>query len=561
MPFHLLWLRSWMLFLLLAVAVSHPGYPEVLRLVTGGLSPGPPASDGDRLYLLSEDRYIYAFTYAGVRLWRSDTRRLPRGPAVVGPDGTIYVPRDSRGISAYNRRGARLWDLDIPDVGGSPTVSPRGLLVVPHLEGRISVFSPSGRLLNSFVGPGPLLAAPILTGSGYLALLDAEGRLTAVDGAGNRLWERRFSGTPTAVAAGRSGGVVLGLSNGSVIMIDDAGETRRRVRAPGALRNLRVGPSLVAGLLADGRIWVWNEEADRSWVAAPPGERTTGIALSQEVVAGVTHRGGLYLFSTGGALLRQSHLPESAPLSDPVFLPGGGVAAVGENWVVYLFSTDGTECAPPWGCLRGGSLLAGRSGGEGGADLLLPAPRGDGSLEQIYFQELLTSREPEERRRGLETAGDRLEAGRLGASRRYLIPLIAGVAGDQRRPGNSPEERLEAINLLAAIGTYEATAALAGLARRIEDSQLLTALAGALGSLGADPQGHAAGALEVILRRSPEPETALAVIDAARTLVGYAGHLYSPALEGIVTAIAEGSYPVSLKRRALSLGSLESFTP
>lgn len=561
MPFRLLWLRSFLILLILSTGLPQVGFSDVTRFVTGGLSPGPPASGGNRIYILSEDRYLYAFALSGVRLWRRDIGRLPRGPAVVGPDGTVYVTRDARGISAYNRRGTRLWDVDIPDIGGSPTVSPRGLLVVPHREGRISVFSPSGRLLNSFEGPGPLLAPPILTGGGYLALLDAQGRLTAMDGAGNRLWERRFSSPGTTAAAGSSGSVVLALSDGRVLEIDATGERRDGVRAPGALRQLRVGGSLLAGVLADGRIWVRNREIDRSWVAAPPEERITGIALSPEVVAAVTQRGGLYLFSQEGALLRQSHLPESAPLSDPVLLPEGGVAAVGANWVVYLFPTENAECAEPWGCPRGGSVLAGRRGGEGGSDLLLPEPRGDGNLERIYFEELLTSPDADERRRGLAAAGERLSDGRLGASRRFLIPLIAEVAGNPRRPGITSEERMEAISLLSAIGTYEAAGALAGLAGRIEDPHTVRALAEAIGGLGADPSGHAARALQVILRRNPEPQTAEAVIAAAGELVEYAGKFYSPAFGGIVTAVTEGSYPVTLKRRALSLGSFESYTP
>ena len=535
-------------------------YPDVLRYVTGGLSPGPPASTEELLYLVSEDRYLYAFAYNGERLWRRDLRRRPLGPAILGPDGTIYVSRDGRGVSAYNRRGIRLWDADISDVTLPPTVTPRGLLVVPRVEGTISVYSPSGRLLNSFRGPGTLVAEPVLLSNGYLLLLGEDGVVSAVDGAGNRLWQLSLRRVPVSVAAGEGGSVVLGLDDGRILILGPEGRVAAEWQATAGVRQVRSGGTTIAATLADGRLWVLDREDDRVWVAGPPGEFLTGVTLTEDWIASVSQGGKLYLFSPEGALIREYRLPEKAELSEPTVLAGGGVAAVGSNWVVYLFSAPEGGCRAPWGCYRGGQSLAGRSASEDARDLVLPRGTGGGSLERIYFERLLSSADPEERGKGLDEVRRRLEEGRLGSLRVYVVPLLRGIALRRRAPGLSPEDQRQAVRLLGQIGTYEASGALSDLAAGA-GPDLLETVAEAIGGLGSDPNQTAARALLRILQRSSDLQVVEAVVRASQRLVGYAGGRYSPAFEGIVGYVSEGDYPMELKRRALALGSLESFRP
>ncbi len=545
-----------------AILLGAPAYafPDVLRYVTGGLSPGPPASTEERLYLVSEDRYLYAFDYEGERLWRQDLRRRPLGPGVLGPDGTIYVSRDGRGVSAYNRRGIRLWDADIPDVAFPPTVTPRGLLVVPRAEGWISVYSPSGRLLNSFRGPGTLATEPLLLSNGYLLLLGADGVVSAVDGAGNRLWQTSLPAVPGGVAAGEEGAVVLGLDDGRVLHLDPEGRVFAGWRATAGVRQLRVGGATIAATLDTGRLWVLNREDGRLWEAQPPGEFLSGVAIGEDWIVSVSHSGNLYLFSPDGALIGEYRLPEKAELTDPTILAGGGVAAIGSNWVVYLFSALGGGCLEPWGCIRGGESLAGRSVEEGARDLVLPPGSGGGSLERIYFEKLLSSPSSEERSTGLDEVSRRLEEGRLGSARVYVVPLLRRIALQRRAPGLSPEDQRRAIRLLGQIGTYEASGALSDLASGAED-YLLESVVEAVEGLGSDPDETAARSLYRILQRRPTPQMAEAVIKASEQLVRYAGRRYSSAFEGIIRHVSEGTYPTGLKRRALGLGSLESLRP
>jgi outer membrane protein assembly factor BamB len=554
-------LRDTFLTLLFFSAAGMPlfGQTDVLRYVTGGLSPGPPASVDDELYVVSEDRYLYAFDYEGLRLWRADLRRRPIGPAVLGPDGTIYVARDNRGISAYNRRGDRLWDVEIPDITFPPTVSPRGLLVVSRNDGWISVLSPSGRLLNSFRGPGTLGAEPLLSTNGYLVLLGARGVLTVVDGAGNRLWGTSFSRVPSAVAVVEEGGLALGFDDGRLLFLDADGQVSGEWRAPAGIRDLRIGGTTVAVTLTNGVLWVLDRDNGRVWEAGPPGAFLSGVVIGERRIAAVSRGGRLFFYSPLGYLLREYQLPEKPGLGDPTILVGGGVAAVGSNWVVYLFPTDEAGCAAPWGCFRGGPGLPGRSNDPGSRDLVLPSAVG-GSLERIYFERLLSSDDPEERRTGLDAVASRLEEGRLGSIRVYIVPLLRSLALEARGPGRSAGERRRAIGILAQIGTYEATGALSDLVAGVE-VDLLESLAEALGGLGSDPTGRAARSLHRILQREPSPRVATAVVEAAYRLVAYAGRIYSPAIEEIVSEISQGSYPLSLKRRAYRIGSLESHHP
>lgn len=541
------------------LSVPLPAQSDVVRFVTGGLSPGPPASVADQLYFVSEDRYLYAFDYAGLRLWRRDLERRPLGPAVLGPDGTVYVPRDDRGLSAYNRRGLHLWDLEIPDIAFPPTVTPRGLLVVPRLEGWISVFSPSGRLLNSFRGPESLEAPPVLSTNGYLVLLGAGGSLSLVDGAGNRLWRAPLSRVPSAVAVIEGGGLALGFDDGRLLFFDAAGSISGEWAAPAGIRDLRIGGATVALTLADGVLWVLDRVKGTVWESRPPGEFISGVAVGERRIASVSRGGHVFLFSPDGDLLREYRLTEKAELDDPTILAGGGVAAVGSNWVVYLFLTEEDSCAAPWGCLRGAADLPARSAAPNARDLVLPSGGGS-SLERIYFEKLFSSENPEERRAGLDAVTSRLEEGRLGSIRVYIVPLLRRLALEARGPGRSTEERRRAIGLLGQIGTYEATGALSDLVTGVE-IDLLQNVAEALGGLGSDPTERAARSLHRILQRQPSPRGAEAVVEAAGRLVEYAGRVYSPAIEDIVSEISEGNYPLSLKRRAFEIGSLESFDP
>lgn len=535
------------------------GQPDLLRYVTGGLSPGPPASVDDQLYVVSEDRFLYAFDYAGVRLWRRDLERRPVGPAVLGPDGTIYVAREDRGISAYNRRGLRLWDADLPDVSFPPTVTPRGLLVVAQAGGRISILSPSGRLLNSFRVPWDLGAQPLLSTGGYLVLPGADGGLTLVDGSGNRLWQTSFPRVPSAVALLEKGGLAVGFDDGRMLFLDGDGGVSGEWRAPAGIRDLRIGGTTVALILTNGALWVLDRESGRVWDARPSGELLSGVAVGEGWIASVSQGGRVFFFSPLGDLLREYRLPEEARLADPTILAGGGVAAVGSNWVVYLFRTEESGCATPWGCLRGGPELPGRSNDPSSRDLVLSF-EGGGSLERIYFERLLSSDNPEDRQTGLEAVASRLEEGRLGSIRVYIVPLLRSLVLEARGPGRSTEERRRAIGLLGQIGTYEATGALSDLATGVE-ADLLETLAEALGGLGSDPSGRAARALLRIVQREPSPRVAEAVVEAARRLVEYAGRIYAPAIESVVRYVAEGTYPLSLKRRAYAIGSLESQAP
>jgi outer membrane protein assembly factor BamB len=463
------YLRGLFLMLLFSSSLGTPlsGQTGVLRYVTGGLSPGPPASVDDQLYLVSEDRYLYAFDYAGFRLWRRDIERRPIGPAVLGPDGTIYVARDARGVSAYNRRGVHLWDAEIPDITFPPTVTPRGLLIVARYDGWISVLSPSGRLLNSFRGPGPLGAEPLLSTYGYLALLGTDGGLTVVDGAGNRLWRSSFSRMPSTVAVAEEGGLALGFNDGRVLFFDGEGEVSGEWMAPAGIRDVRIGGQTAALTLANGVLWILDRATGLSREVRAPGASLSGVAVGEDWIASVSREGRFFLFSREGDLLREYQLPEQAGLGDPVLIAGGGVAAVGANWVVYLFPTEANGCAAPWGCLRGGPELPGRSNDPSSQDLVLPSA-GGGSLERIYFEELLSSDDPGERRSGLDAVSKRLEEGRLGSIRVYLVPLLRRLALEAPGPGRSAEERRRAIALLGQIGTYEARGALTDLVAGVD---------------------------------------------------------------------------------------------
>ncbi len=531
---------------------------SVVRYVTGGLSPGPAAGDGRRLYVASEDRYLYAFAFDGTRLWRSDLRRKPLGPPVVGPDNTVHVPVEGLGVAAYNRTGSLLWRLSVPDIRPPLTISRRGLLIVPRGGGRISVFSPVGAPLLTFDTSAETTLGPLLPGSGKI-IVAAGRRLAAYDGAGAEAWKRTLSSRISALAAADQGGVFAGLADGSVVQVTAGGDIESRWTLSSGVRELgsRSGASLVA-LLQSGVIWCLDRSEQRAWEARPPGTRFDGVVAATEWVAAVSENGAAYVFGYGGELRLESRLPEVVSLSYPSIVANTGLSAVGSNWTVYLFDVPVGRCAVPWGCQRGGVGLSGRPEGlEAATDFRLTDGNSDGSLDRIYLTRLLTSDRPDEREEALAVIEERLDEGRLGASTVYAVPLLASLArGDDNRI--AVEQRIEATGLLSRIGTYEAAAALRIAAATSSDEAVARGAAEALGRLGSDPHGRSARSLEALLTRHDTQAAAEAVVSAAERLVAYAGTLYHSAIVDIITRISEGSYPTDLKRRAGALGSLET---
>lgn len=93
-----------------------------------------PAIDGDRIYVGSDDQYVYRLRASdGAPLWGFVTTAGVRSSPIIGHDGRVYVANRSAAVYCLNPlNGSAIWSRFIEeDVRGSMSIAPDGTLFLP----------------------------------------------------------------------------------------------------------------------------------------------------------------------------------------------------------------------------------------------------------------------------------------------------------------------------------------------------------------------------------------------------------------------------------------------
>lgn len=144
---------------------------------------------------------LEAFDANGESLWQKPISDSLSGATVAGPDGTCYISDDQNffavrpdGEVAWSKPIRRTWD-DCPAVVGKD-----GLVRVAAHDGTIFCYDAEGNQRWSYQGVRqqetmfPVVKTKLTTGpEGNLYFGTEEGKLHAVDGDGNFLWERQIT--------------------------------------------------------------------------------------------------------------------------------------------------------------------------------------------------------------------------------------------------------------------------------------------------------------------------------------------------------------------------------
>ena len=119
-----------MLLIALPVAVrADAGSREPLwRFITGGRIRSFPAVAWDgSVYVLSDDRFLYALTPAGEQRWRYYLEERLTDCFAIGYDGMVYVGYKTGELIAVHGYGQKVWQYDTGQtIGFSPAVRTRG---------------------------------------------------------------------------------------------------------------------------------------------------------------------------------------------------------------------------------------------------------------------------------------------------------------------------------------------------------------------------------------------------------------------------------------------------
>lgn len=545
-------------FFLSAVVVAAE-WPVVL----GGALTAPPAIDASgRVYLLAEDRYLYAFSGDGDLEWRFDVAHLPAASLCVCPRGAIIVgTRDGR-ITSVSPAGHALWSHS---ASGSEPRSPycdsEGFVHVSYANGVVRRFSPAGTLVwETRIGDRPLLD-PISGPRGRIFHPGSGGMVTLINAAGTYFDQFKFNGLPTAHAFVR-GTYLLGTDRGRIYALSQDGAVRS-TQIPGmgtAVSSLLAGPGGRTHVLTrDGRLLTYAALPGTSEVVETrqlPFGSGSRLVFTDDRATFLTGRSGIYAIPEGLST------PETAVTSyrgrnlvDGAV--GYGVAvAQSEEWIVSGRPLS-TERGEHWSAPQGNPL---RTGFALDREIVDPQEEWKRNFDYLYLESHLLSSSRQDRLRAIEDLENRVEAGTLRGSVDYVVELLRRAAfqdfrGQSAGATGFSDLRARVVRLLGQVGGTSAVRDLLRLGRYTfspdVDAEILRAFAKV-------PAGVAEGGvrrIEEILRRHAGREgtdgVGRAAVAAVEALLGYTGDV--PGAADILGSIIQGAYPREVREHALEV--------
>jgi outer membrane protein assembly factor BamB len=181
------------------------------------------------IYLPAGGGLLYALDYAGREQWRFQARADLAASPAVAEDGTIYFCSQDRRLYALTAAGEKLWEQALDEEGGVPALGPGGIVVVAAAG--IRAFSAAGSLLWHYGIPART-ADPVIRGDGVILAGAENGKLYALDTAGEQLWVRTL-GEPIrrAAAVAGDGSLFVAAAGGRVFALTGAGRVQWVFRA------------------------------------------------------------------------------------------------------------------------------------------------------------------------------------------------------------------------------------------------------------------------------------------------------------------------------------------
>jgi outer membrane protein assembly factor BamB len=417
----------------------------------GRLSPFITRSREGTSYICGIDGTLIAVNRSGRELWRIVASPLT-APVLTGWDGRIFVPTDRR-ISCYTAAGYLLWSKNFSHpLALGPVADKRGGLLTVLENGELLRIDPFGKVRSQKLGPVPAATLPLELAGGdvspsVLVLYKNGGAELYGEGETGQALPA-LGGSPLA-AISRGDKAAVSLSNGRVLLVSGAGG-----------KVLWTGQSHIEAGESPGETAMLYDERG-IYVLSPSG------------AAGFTEDGRrLWLLRLRGS---------AAP---PVFSDDGILYSGGSDWILYAYRLEERVRA------QRHSIYGPAPEGTYGTGNPLPSPWAD-----YYFRF-----DEGEMKSLLETIGGAIREGRVGEDEKAFTAYLMETAGSM---GNTPAaaaslhppvqaaQRVEALRLLAYLGSRETIPFLADLFYRDPEPLVKTAAAEAIGRIGVDPEGRA----------------------------------------------------------------------
>ena len=519
------------------------------RQALGGEITGPPTAQVQSVVMTMDGGNVKAYSSGGRPLWNYSARGRLSPYVTRSREGTSYISRNNGIFIAVNRAGRELWRRN----NGAPLSGPvvigwDGRLFVP-LGKKIICYTASGRQLWSRAFAVAIRVSPGIDQSGGIILTLESSELLRIDPFGT-VQSRELPRQARSIVSLEGGTYMVLYESGGADMLDFSGaDTRAAPALPQPPLAAASRGSLAAVCLADGNTMliscadnktIWTGESHISVMRKNGGRADTQAAvLFDERGVYVLSPSGATGFAEDGRRLWFTMLENTATI--PAFGDDGILYSGGRDWVLYAYRLEDRV-------RRQNQSLYG------------PAPPGDyglGAPPPSFWAADPYRHEDKILRSQLALISAAIQAGELGGSETewtaYLMETASGEYG-QALATAPLQYRLQALRLLARIGSRETIPFLSEIFTRDREPIVRAAAAQAVGAIGVDPDGLALRAFAAAVSPAAQfadEQVLMAVASATGALCRFSGPPLSETGIRILNLINSPSQPKLAQQRAL----------
>jgi outer membrane protein assembly factor BamB len=547
-------------------AVAQASNPQYFwRATTGGRIRGRPAATRDgRVYVLSEDRHMYALDEErGAVLWRSYLGGRVWDSLCIGADGTIYTVLKDGDLLAINRSGGLVWRFKATGLPvGNPAAGPDGTVYFALDSGMVFAISHTGTERWRTRLPAPASSGPVIGVAGDLYVASTDRNVYALRSWGVIMWNALLAGVPGAPAISEDGLIAIGTDIGTIVALDPGGSILWDLVSKSPFLPPVIGREHIFAATAAGEIFALDFSGEVVWKTKAPEALTGPLA--------VTAGNDLLVLSARERLLKyRDDGVESGGLdvrgSGSLFTvsPSGKYLFARSDWLVYAYK---------------GSLPLGEGWPQTGRDPAHTSSRMErtGSsnwldqfrddVEFVYLEHLVGDRSRESKLMAAAIMEDQILVNE--SIQPYLSVLLASLASEGtvrtelelgRVLNDFPEIRRAAAELLGQVGTLQSGDLLIRLLTYEYDSAVQRAMIRALGALMSDRTGMATAAISTAVLsdlrggREPDSRMALEVLRSIAAIHKYNGEMPHELGHEALFEIYRGDYPKYVRERALEV--------
>ena len=434
-----------------------------------------------------------------------------------------YVTQSHQGITfvcgldgyliAINRSGRGLWKAKLGGVLSGPIVIGWDGRVFAAAAGKIFCFTASGTPLWARELGSKITAGPVLDQDGYVALALENNQLVQINPFGiAQFW--RLPAAPTILVPIEN--YILALyGNGSVMRVDSSVEGSAPLPFPG----LSSMPLAAAGdggraavFLADGQVALLAGNNGRVlWSGGtflrPLADEKAEIIFDKRGIYALCPRGAAS-FTSDGKRLWSANLENAAGV--PAFGDDGVLYSGGKDWVLNAWKLEERT-------LKQKLTLYG------------PAPEttyGTGNPPPSMYVNVVGRYNESTVKRELDAIQKGIATGGVGGHELDWLAYLMETADGGHRPGIAKirdtkaviNQRIQALQLLARLGSAENIPWLVSFFRRENELMIQIAAAKAIGGIGIDPDGKAIQEFTAVVRNgNPAENEQLFIAIAAAT--------------------------------------------